>query len=248
MMSERGFSDYADSVVEVIGAESLYGPHSRRGDTREVIMRVAVRHSDKNALEILRREASSPGTSMSPGSSGALGGGRADIKPVVRLFSFLLDKRRVPVCVEIEGSSSLLSDAVEIGGATRKKLYDVTPIIPAPPDQRETIIVPLIRVAHGRSGDKGDDSNIGIIARSPRIWPWLRENITVEKVTAHMAHLVKGSVERYELPGVMALNFVLHRALGGGGMASLQSDPLGKCYAQILLDMQIDIPMELIEK
>ena len=93
---------------------------------------------------------------------------------------------------------------------------------------------------------KGDDSNIGVIARSLQIWPWLQENLTAEKVAAYMGHLVKGPVERYELPGIMALNFVLHRALGGGGMASLQSDPLGKCYAQMLLDMPVEVAAALL--
>lgn len=247
MMAETGFADYLDAIVEIIGAESLYGPHSRGETAREVILRIAVRHNDKNALEILRREASSPGTSMSPGTSGALGGGRADIKPVVRLFSFLLDKRRVPASVEMDGDSNLLSQSVEVGDESRSIVRDVSQVVPSTRDQRETVAVPLIRIAHGRSGDKGDDSNIGVIARHPSIWPWLQANLTTEKVATHMAHLVKGEVERYELPGIMALNFVLHRALGGGGMASLRSDPLGKCYAQMLLEMPVEVPVELLK-
>jgi Acyclic terpene utilisation family protein AtuA len=246
MMAERGFADYADAVVEIIGAESLYGPHGRRSDAREVVMRIAVRHADKNALEILRREASSPGTSMSPGTSGALGGGRADIKPVVRLFSILLDKARVPVSVEMDGNKTMLSRAVESGGEWRSNPSGEDSTRLPTPDAREKIVVPLIRIAHGRSGDKGDNSNIGIIARTPTGWAWLLENLTADKVVHHMAHLLKGNVERYELPGIMALNFVLNLALSGGGMASLQSDPLGKCYAQMLLDMPIEVPQELI--
>ncbi len=185
---------------------------------------------------------------MSPGTSGALGGGRADIKPVVRLFSFLLDKTRVPVCVELDDRVVELSHAVVMGVERRQSASTGSQAVASSSYLGEKIEVPLIQIAHGRSGDKGDDSNIGIVARSPEIWPWLQENLTVEKVAAHMAHLVKGEVERYELPGIMALNFVLHRALGGGGMASLQSDPLGKCYAQLLLDMPISIPKELFSK
>ncbi len=246
MMAERDFADYADALVEVIGAESLYGPHSRRRDARDVILRIAVRHADNNALDIMRREASSPGTSMSPGTSGALGGGRAAIKPVVRLFSFLLDKRRVPVSVELDGNSAMLPQPVEVGGEWRPSIGASAPINPSHPDQCEQVVVPLVCIAHGRSGDKGDDSNIGVIARSPQVWPWLRKNLTAEKVAAYMGHLVKGPVERYELSGIMALNFVLRRALGGGGMASLQSDPLGKCYAQMLLDLPVAVPLELL--
>ena len=167
---------------------------------------------------------------------------------MIRLFSFLLEKRRVPVSIEIDGRLTALSPAVEIGGEWRLPNRIAKTNNPPLPDQREMSIVPLIRIAHGRSGDKGDDSNIGIIARSPESWPWLQEHLTAEKVTAHMAHLLKGNVERYELPGIMALNFVLHRALGGGGMVLLQSVPLGKCYAQLLLDMPITIPKELVVK
>ena len=100
-----------------------------------------------------------------------------------------------------------------------------------------------------RDGDKlakGDDSNIGVIARSPQIWPWLQEKLTAEKVAAYIGYLVKRPVEHYELPGIMALNCVLQRALGGGGMASLHSDPLGKCYAQMLLDMPVEVAAALL--
>ena len=246
MMAERGLADYADAVVEIIGAELLYGPHARRGDAREVILRIAVRHTDKNALDILRREASSPGTSMSPGTSGALGGGRADIKPVIRLFSFLLDKSRVPIFVEMNGQAQALTPAVEIGAPWNPSECVASIGTGTTSRSSDTVTVPLIRIAHGRSGDKGDNSNIGIIARSPAAWQWLRENLSTENVAAHMGHRIKGEVERFELPGIMALNFVLHRALGGGGMASLQSDPLGKCYAQMLLEMPIAVPREFV--
>jgi hypothetical protein len=102
--------------------------------------------------------------------------------------------------------------------------------------------VPLIRVAWGRSGDKGDTSNIGIVARRASWLPLLRAQLTEAAVAAWLAHLVKGSVTRYDLPGIHALNFVCTRALGGGGMASLRNDPLGKGMAQILLAMPVQVP------
>lgn len=105
--------------------------------------------------------------------------------------------------------------------------------------------VPLVRLAWARSGDKGDDANIGVIARQAAWLPWLRAELTAERVKAHFAHLVEGEVERYDLPGIDAMNFVLRAALGGGGTASLRSDPLGKAYAQILLDMPIRVPAGL---
>ncbi len=108
--------------------------------------------------------------------------------------------------------------------------------------------VKLINIAHGRSGDKGDGSNVGIIARHPDIYPFLRETITADRVKEHMKHICKGEVERFELPNIGALNFVLHNSLGGGGTVSLKLDAQGKTHASLLLRMDIDVPQELFEK
>ncbi|MDR3379583.1 AtuA-related protein, partial [Cupriavidus basilensis] len=92
--------------------------------------------------------------------------------------------------------------------------------------------------------DKGDDENIGVIARQPAYLPLLREQLTPAAVRGYFAHLVEGEVECFEVPGLHALNFLLHRALGGGGVASLRSDPLGKSYAQMLLDFPLTVPQD----
>jgi hypothetical protein len=104
--------------------------------------------------------------------------------------------------------------------------------------------VPLIRLAWGRSGDKGDTSNIGIIARKPEWLPLLREQLTEERVAQWLAHLVQGTVTRFDVPGIHAMNFLCTRALDGGGMASLRNDPLGKGMAQILLTMPVQVPQD----
>ncbi len=111
----------------------------------------------------------------------------------------------------------------------------------APPAE-DTVELPLLAIAHGRSGDKGNDANIGIIARRPEFLPVIRRELTVERVQEYFGHLLEGSVERYDLPGIHAVNFVLHDVLGGGGIASLRQDPQGKAYAQMLLDMPIRVP------
>ena len=102
--------------------------------------------------------------------------------------------------------------------------------------------MPLIRLAHGRSGDKGDKANIGIIARRPEYLPLLNQWLTPERVAAHFAHNRPSRVERFDLPGSNAMNFLLHDVLGGGGMASLRTDNLAKCYAQVLLSMDVPVP------
>lgn len=105
--------------------------------------------------------------------------------------------------------------------------------------------VTLYRIAHGRSGDKGDTVNVGVIARRPEFYPLLAETLSVERVKAHFGELVKGSVERFELPNLQALNFLLHEALGGGGTLSLMTDAQGKTFSTALLRMAIDMPDDL---
>jgi hypothetical protein len=107
--------------------------------------------------------------------------------------------------------------------------------------------VKLIEIAHGRSGDKGKGSNVGIIARHPKIYPFLKEKLTESSVKDHMKHICKGTVERYELPNIHAINFILNDSLGGGGTVSLKLDAQGKTHASTLLRMELDVPEELLE-
>ncbi|HYI93863.1 MAG TPA: hypothetical protein VEX68_09990 [Bryobacteraceae bacterium] len=101
--------------------------------------------------------------------------------------------------------------------------------------------VPLSRIAHGRSGDKGDTSNIGIIVFHDRHFPVIVREVAAERVKEHFGELVQGEVERFELPNLGALNFLLHGALGGGGTLSLRIDAQGKTLSAALLRMEIDI-------
>jgi hypothetical protein len=108
--------------------------------------------------------------------------------------------------------------------------------------------VKLARVAHARSGDKGDASNVGLIADSPALYPLLVREVTAERVAAHFAGVCRGGVERFEVPNLSALNFLLHDALGGGGTASLLTDAQGKTHGQALLEMEIEVPEELLPR
>jgi hypothetical protein len=106
--------------------------------------------------------------------------------------------------------------------------------------------MPLWRIAHTRSGDKGDTCNIGVIAWDERYYPILLREVTPERVKRHFGVLVEGEVERYELPNLGALNFLLHGALGGGGTVSLRTDAQGKTFGAALLAFEIEIrPEEL---
>jgi hypothetical protein len=101
--------------------------------------------------------------------------------------------------------------------------------------------VELTRLAHARSGDKGDTANVGVIALKDEFYPLLVEKVTAEAVSRHFGSMVKGKVERFELPNLCALNFLLHEALGGGGTLSLMTDAQGKTFSTALLRMEIDI-------
>jgi hypothetical protein len=102
--------------------------------------------------------------------------------------------------------------------------------------------IPLSRIAHTRSGDKGDTCNIGVIAYDERHYPVLLREVTSELVKRHFGNLVKGEVERYELPNLGALNFLLYGALGGGGTVSLRTDAQGKTFGAALLGLEIEAP------
>lgn len=108
--------------------------------------------------------------------------------------------------------------------------------------------VKLVRIAHARSGDKGDTANVGLIALKPEYYPLLVSEVTADRVKKHFAEICEGKVVRFELPNLGALNFLLHESLDGGGTLSLKSDAQGKTYSAALLRMEIDVPDELVSK
>ena len=108
--------------------------------------------------------------------------------------------------------------------------------------------VPLYLVAHARSGDKGDASNVGLIASSPQLYEVVRREVTAERVAEHFREVCRGEVERFEVPNLLALNFLLHDSLGGGGTLSLKTDAQGKTHGQGLLAMRIEVPDELVPR
>ena len=103
----------------------------------------------------------------------------------------------------------------------------------------------LRQIAHARSGDKGDSSNVGLIADNEAAYEVIRNEVTPERVKKHFANIVNGKVDRYELPNLLCLNFILHDSLGGGGSESLRNDAQGKTHGQALLLMQMEVPDDL---
>ena len=111
-------------------------------------------------------------------------------------------------------------------------------------DESPVVRVPLSAIAHGRSGDKGNHSNVAVIAYTPAGFAWLREHLTAERVRAYFAPLNPSAVERYEAANVLGLNFLLRDALAGGASRSLRSDTQGKTFALALLQMPVDLPAD----
>jgi hypothetical protein len=243
LLRGKGLADFDKVAVHVLGAEDGYGPHANTYPLREAIVRIAVTHGDRSALEIFSRESRAPGVSFSPGTTSGSGltlNSRPAVEPRYRLFSCLVPKGQVPaatVTIGAEQWSVPVPEDIEYSTATSTApgSYPVA----APRADNATEIVQLIALAHGRSGDKGDTSNIAIIARDAAHLPLLRRELTPERVRAYFGHLVQGDVTRFEVPGLNALNFLLTDALDGGGPTSLRPDPMGKGFAQMLLGMEI---------
>ncbi|MGN6137418.1 MAG: acyclic terpene utilization AtuA family protein [Ralstonia sp.] len=239
LFRQLGLPDYSATHIETLGSAFLFGPHQPNVPRFESVMWLAVMHPNKQALELFAREIAPAGTSWAPGTTGA--GGRPSVVPAIKQYAFLIDKARVQPRVTLLGGESI-DIAVPTGGAALEASAAAPASVALPPGP--TREVPLIELAYARSGDKGDTSNIGVIARRPEDLPLLRAQLTAEAVAAYLAHVVKGRVTRYDLPGIHALNFVCEQALGGGGMASLRNDPLGKGMAQVLLTMPVRVPVD----
>jgi hypothetical protein len=243
MVAARGLADFRRTSVEVLGAEDTYGANARATAAREVILKVAVHSDDRDAAEIFSREFLPSATAMAQGITG-FAAGRPKVAPLVRLFSFLVDKRQVRQTVMFDDAETEVAPFIanEEGGTVGKAAGTVAQL---PPGARAT--VPLIALAYGRSGDKGDNANIGILARRPEFVPALAAALTADAVKTYFAHVVTGKVERFPLPGLDGFNFLLHGALDGGGVASLRHDPQGKAFAQMLLDIPVQVPAAWVQ-
>ncbi len=238
MFARGAMANYSATHIEVLGEAFSFGPHVARAPMFEAVMWLAVAHPDKRALELFAREIAPAGTSWAPGSTGAAG--RPGVAPAIKQFAFLIDKARLTPSFTMPGAAPV--PVAVPPGSDRPTPVAAAFGPPAAIDATGMLEVPLITLAYARSGDKGDTSNVGVIARRPEYLPLLRAQLTEPRVAAYLAHLVKGKVTRYDLPGIGALNFVCEEALGGGGMASLRNDALGKGMAQVLLAMPVFVP------
>jgi hypothetical protein len=242
MLVDRNLGEWTRTHLDVLGAEATYGARARRHDSREVICRMVVDHDDRRAVELFAREQNSSITTMSVGTEIGLG---VSVAPILNLFSFLLPKSEVQATVTCAG---VTRDApVPTEGLYRPTTKDKPAAAPIDPTGMTEI--PLIRLALGRSGDKGNLFNVAIIARRPEYLPYIRAALSPERVGDWFAHLFSGRGERrvdvFEVPGIRALNFVLHDSLDGGITSSPRIDRVAKSMAQHLLEFPIPVPAAL---
>ena len=234
--------DYSEVLIETVGDEAEYGEYAQQTTSRSVAVKVAVKHEDVKAAGLLLKELTGHGLAAPPGLSG-FAGGRAKPTPVLKLFSFTIPKEQVEISIDLGDGPVDFEDAVgaafEISNLKRASGPD------APGSGDGTI--PLIKLAWARSGDKGDKANIGVLPRKKEYTPYIWAALTEQEVQNRFEHFLKGKVSRYYLPGTGAINFVLDKVLGGGGVASLRNDPQGKGYSQILLQTPIPVPASLLD-
>lgn len=245
VLAARGLPDFSETCVEIIGSECHYGAYRRRAEAREVDLKIAARHPSATGITILQKEFIGCALAAPPGLTG-FAGGRPKPSPVVRLFSFMLDKQQVEIQVDVDGERVT---SVE-GGSRPAAAAPAPPARHAAPaqltDVSALVDVPLESLAWARSGDKGNNANVGVIARHPAYLPYLWASLDEQAVAQCFAHFQPRQVERYLLPGLPAINFILRDVLGGGGIASLRNDPQGKGYAQLLLECPVRVPAALL--
>jgi hypothetical protein len=234
----NGLGGFRATSIEALGSERYFGAASQARATREVVLALGASHDQEAALVTLAREIAPAATSMVQSITG-FAGGRPAVQPVVRLASCLVP--RAMVAPEVTLGELVIPLPPQPVDAPPSPAAE--PAVAAATGTTRT--VPLRWLAHGRSGDKGNTANIGILARGSELVPVLRAQLTAFAVKQFLGHLVLGDVRRHDWPGLGGWNFVCGDALGGGGIASLRFDPQGKALAQILLEMPIAVPVSL---
>jgi len=242
LIAAAGHAPLTETSVEVIGAGDTFGPERRHDTATEAVVKIGVRHPERKALETFALEFA-PMALVAQGMTGFFAG-RPRVAPSIEVYHLLVEKSSVDVQVLLDddplavtiapgeanldlGTPELAEDAAAAGAA------------------QGGFTVPLRRLAYARSGDKGNNANIGVIARRPEFAEVIAQQLTTERVGAFFAQYLTGGVRRWSLPGLDAINFILEGALGGrGGTSTLRYDPQGKSFGAMLLEVPIAVPAE----
>lgn len=250
MVWHRVGTDFADMRTDFIGYRACWGDAARDIEPNEIVLRLAVADADRGKIDRFSRSLLGFALQGPPGIG--IFSGRPEVQEAFGFWPALLARQHVDARVEVRKGDQ--SEAVVVPSVIEITDSD---LLAGGPDQTpageshesrvaRTSRVPLSTIAYARSGDKGDHANIGVAARSPAAFEFLRETLSAKRVRGYYQELVGGEVVRYELANLLAFNFVLHNALGGGGTLSLRVDHQGKTLAQGLLTMEVDVPDDVL--
>ncbi|MEI6592067.1 MAG: acyclic terpene utilization AtuA family protein [Holophagaceae bacterium] len=252
-LERAGLPALTHTCTEYIGDDATHRTLTPAVLTKEILLRVSAHHADRRSLEVFRKLL--PAQILSGPSGVAVTGGAPMISDVVSYWPALIPQDcALPLVRVLEengaGQVALVAQAGPMAWPVTKGTPDVgpatsgAPALPIPAGAA-LVRVPLMRIAHARSGDKGDTANIGLIGRSPECYAWLRDHISAAQVKAWFTGTCLGHVERHEVANLWALNFLLEETLGGGGTMSLFIDAQGKTLSQALLRCVVEVPVAL---
>ncbi|MBI5709498.1 MAG: DUF1446 domain-containing protein [Candidatus Eisenbacteria bacterium] len=236
--------EFAEKHAELVGHSACWGPLAPPSQPAEVLLRLSVRDADKLKIEQFSKMVPAVILSGPPGV--AVTGGRPQRQEVVAYWPALVPRDRVKATIVTRSRQRELEWPTPVVPPRRPARLEKEKWPRAKGSQKQ-VAVALSRLAHARSGDKGDTCNIGVIARAPGIYPWLRRTLTAAVVKRRFKGICLGKVVRHEVPNLQALNFLLHQSLGGGGTQSLRLDAQGKTLAHALLAMEVKAPRALLE-
>lgn len=241
--SRVGEEGLAEKRTDFVGHSACWGESAAPpSDPNEIILRFAARAEDKKPLIRMSKEIAGLILAGPPGVT--VFGGRPPVAPAFGFWPALIEKDKVIPKMDFQGKESTFTwDAIE--ESSESDLSE--PPAPDSSGQGEMIGVPLARIAHARSGDKGDLCNIGVAALKPEFYPEILRELTEERIAAFFKSNVRGPVKRYRLDNLNAVNFLLDGALDGGGTVSLLIDNQGKTLSQALLTMKINVHKNLID-
>ena len=247
-LEKKNLEPFIEESVEIIGSGSQFGTQKNSQGSNEVFAKIAVKHESPKGVGIFLKDATGLGLSSPPGLSG-FAGARPKPSPILSLFSFLYKKENIGFTLQYDNFPSepiVINNLVNLPPPNAPGI-SLKPNFSNLDEESHLREVSLEDIAWGRSGDKGNNANVGIIARHPDLLPYIWETFSENKIADIFSHFLENDkVDRHFLPGISGINFVLHEVLGGGGTSSLRNDPQGKGYAQILLSCKIKIPENLL--
>ena len=247
-LEKKNLEPFIEESVEIIGSGSQFGTQKNSQDSNEVFAKIAVKHESQKGVGVFLKDATGLGLSSPPGLSG-FAGARPKPSPILSLFSFLYKKENIGFTLQYDNFPTepiIINNSVNLPSPNAPGI-SLKPNFSNLDEEGHLREVCLEDIAWGRSGDKGNKANVGIIARHPNLLPYIWETFSENKIADIFSHFLENSkVDRHFLPGISGINFVLHEVLGGGGTSSLRNDPQGKGYAQILLSCKIKIPENLL--